>query len=241
MAGTESYEVTVDIQALTDMYRAQNAKYARKLGILIAALCAPFAVIGVLAAVMDPEPSYVAVVVVLIAITLLGVGLATGRLVTLAGRRPYVNAWFARRSDTDPRGAAAKELGATFRVRLSEWGFEEVSHGGTVTRTPWAFMRPKPTTVPEGVCFTLEDGKRSSLAYNLIGINGALRAFDERLDGLLLVPQDVVDANPGLVEDISARVRASVGSQGPVCPDEVREWLGTTQPAGDAGEGTVRK
>lgn len=150
MAGTESYEVTVDIQALTGMYRAQNAKYARKLGILIAVPRAPFAAIGVLVAVMDPEPPYVTVVVVLIAITLLGVALATGRLVTLAGRRPYVNAWFARRSDSDPRGVPTRRLRATYEVRLCELGFEEVSPHGVGTRTAWRELEPDPVRVPEG-------------------------------------------------------------------------------------------
>ena len=176
MAGTESYEVTVDIQALTGMYRAQNAKYARKLGILIAVPCAPFAAIGVLVAVMDPEPPYVTVVVVLIAITLLGVGLPTGWLVTLAGRRPYVNAWFARRSDSDPRGVPARRLRATYEVRLCELGFEEVSPHGVGTRTAWRELEPDPVAP-----------RRASRGRRLV----------DRVEGILLVLREVAPRDRG--------------------------------------------
>lgn len=199
MAGMESYEVTVDIQALTDMYRAQNAKYARKLGILIAVPRAPFAAIGVLVAVMDPEPPYVTVVVVLIAITLLGVALATGRLVTLAGRRPYVNAWFARRSDSDPRGVPTRRLRATYEVRLCELGFEEVSPHGVGTRTAWRELEPDPVRVPEGgLLRPRRPATRCRRRHGSAPRRASRgRRLVDRVEGILLVPREVAPRDRG--------------------------------------------
>ena len=51
----------------------------------------------------------------------------------------------------------------------------------------------------------LAKGKEASLAYNLMGINWAFR--DEDASGVLFLPRELVEENPGLVDEASSAIK----------------------------------
>lgn len=236
MSGVESYEVTVDYRTLEDMYSAQNKRCERVLGICGSLLFGAITFVLVYGATVSGTFDYTLAVVpgVLLVLCL---WLATGRAVTLRWNRSIVDEWFFRRTGIDPQTMPLQTLSASYEVRICDFGYEEVPRAGAGSRMMWCSLDPEPVEIPEGVCFTRADVRRDRGSE--LGIRFAPRGrhLINRVQGLLLVPRQVVDANPGLVDEISARVRASVGPDGPTRWDEARAWLCGQQPSeGDVGQ-----
>ena len=239
MGGVERYVVDADARTLLHLHRAQNAGVARRLGALGLVGCAVLAV-ALLAVIGGGVPSPAALLTVGMGLVLLVAFFAwmcTGRVATFQGRRHLVDGWFSRRGDVDPRGVPARRLRATYEVRLCDLGFEEVSPRGVVTRTAWRELEPDPVRVPEGVCFVLAGLRRGP--GDAVGQRRASRGrrLVDRVEGILLVPREVVAARPGLVEEVAAHIGEWAEDAAPASAGEVGAWLAGPRPSGGTAGG----
>lgn len=198
------YSVRMGIDGFRALFLAQNSRVQRAAGIVLAVIFGLFLVLLALLGALLDDPL---VTLAFAAAMALGVAFAVHPVMLLSGRQGVVRGWFARHGAADAKTARLDSLVADYRVSLEDYGFVESSATAT-SRIPWFVLSGKVAEVPGGVCFLKDQGKDGSVVYNAIGVNWAFR--NEDVNGSLFVPADI--ATPGLVRDVSARVKASRSS-----------------------------
>lgn len=200
------YQVRMDYDGFRDLFRAQNGTYVRKAGTLSAVCClflAPVllatATSGWMSSAEVPMMVVVAVIVGLVGV--LAVWMVVDPSMMLFSRGAMVRHLFeARGGHFAGRGDASCD----YEVSLDKEGFTQRSGSGAFG-TPWAQLRSKPLQGSRGTYFAFDDGKNSSVAHNMAGVNYAYRQDSPMRT--LFIPQEVVDANQGIVEDVERCIR----------------------------------
>lgn len=202
------YQVQMDYDGFKELFVAQNGRFMRKAGVLSAIICFLVAA-GMLAVVSMGEPlgpDGVLYLVVILGAGVVSVKMAIDPSFTLFSRGEMVKHWFAAHGGT---GFDRKEdARCRYEVIVGDEGFTERSAAGSFG-IPWRGLRPKPYQGERGTYFTVDDGRNSSMAYNMIGVNYAFRKDDPM--GVLFIPKEVSDANPGLVGLVGKRIEQARG------------------------------
>lgn len=222
-----SYSVHMDLEGFRDLFRAQQIRYTRKLGILCAVLFGFMTIASVFACLSAPSVEMVGGTLLFVALLVFGVVMAVRPPLLLATRAGLVRRWFAQRGAASAGDDPLAELVADYTVTLSAFGFTETSSTATLN-IPWFALDARPVAGDNGIYFVLAKGKEASLAYNLMGINWAFR--DEDASGVLFLPNGVVEKNPGLVDEASsaikgARQRYLGHGKRPIGDERLAAWL----------------
>ena len=188
-----SYSVHMDLEGFRDLFRAQQIRYTRKLGILCAVLFGFMTIASVFACLSAPSVEMVGGALLFVALLVFGVVMAVRPPLMLATRAGVVRRWFAQRGAAGTGDDQLGQLVADYTVTLSAFGFTE-----------------------------------ASLAYNLMGINWAFR--NEDASGVLFLPRELVEKNPGLVDETSfaikdARRRYLGRGKRPIEDKQLASWL----------------
>lgn len=231
------FHVEVDLDWYKDLFRAQNLRYNRKVGIFGLVFFLPFTALGIFITAVNFE-SYgltgALITLMFGALSLYEIQLIRGRGILFGGSRKLVTAKFflSYGMELPKEPISREETRCGYDVSAEELGFVEhirYPSGLDVTvRRPWAFLTGTGSDTPGGYVFAADDGKNSSLARNLVGVN---YAFREDLPCYpLAIPRTVVSENPWLVP----WVREQVDKQRKAlkADDAARErvvgWAGTT-------------
>lgn len=199
-----SYSVHMDLEGFRDLFRAQQIRYTRKLGILCAVLFGFMTIASVFACLFAPSVEMVGGTLLFVALLVFGVVMAVRPPLLLATRAGLVRRWFAQRGAASAGDDQLGQLVADYTVTLSAFGFTEASSTATLN-IPWFALDARPVAGDNGTYFVLAKGKEASLAYNLMGINWAFR--DEDASGVLFLPRELVEKNPGLVDEASSAIK----------------------------------
>lgn len=201
-----AYSVHMDLDAFRDLFRAQQIRYTRKLGILCAALFGLLALVSVFASLTAPSVEMEGTALLFVVLLAFGVMMAVRPPLLLATRAGLVRRWFAQRGAANAASDPLAQLVADYTVTLSAFGFTEASSTATLN-VPWFALDARPVAGDNGTYFVLAKGKEASLAYNLMGINWAFR--DEDASGVLFLPREVVEKSPGLVDEVSSAIKGA--------------------------------
>ena len=201
-----AYSVHMDLDGFRDLFRAQQIRYTRKLGILCAVLFGLMALVSIFACLSVPSVEMAGTALLFVAILVFGVLMAVRPPLLLATRAGLVRRWFAQRGAANAGNDPLGQLVADYTVTLSALGFTEASSTATLN-IPWFALDARPVAGDNGTYFVLAKGKEASLAYNLMGINWAFR--DEDASGALFLPREFVEKNPGLVDEVSSAVKGA--------------------------------
>ena len=201
-----AYSVHMDLDGFRDLFRAQQIRYTRKLGILCAVLFGLMALVSIFACLSAPSVEIVGTALLFVVLLAFGVMMAVRPPLLLATRAGLVRRWFAQRGAANAGNDPLGQLVADYTVTLSAFGFTEASSTATLN-IPWFALDARPVAGDNGTYFVLAKGKEASLAYNLMGINWAFR--DEDASGALFLPREFVEKNPGLVDEVSSAVKGA--------------------------------
>ena len=198
-----TYSVHMRLDGFRDLFRAQQLRYMRKLFYVCALFFALLGALALASGIAAFQPDALLYGALFLAAAVACVLLSRRPPLLLATREPVVRRWFSCHGCRDASRPPLSELAASYEVSLDEFGFCERSVSG-VLRTPWFALDERPVAGEEGTYFVLDKGKEASAAYNMIGINWAFR--DEDVSGVLLLPNEVTEKNPGLVEGVRSSV-----------------------------------
>ena len=201
-----AYSVHMDLEGFRDLFCAQQIRYTRKLGILCAVLFGLMTLVSVLACLTAPSFEMAGTALLFVVLLAFGVMMAVRPPLLLATRAGLVRRWFAQRGAANAGNEPLGQLIADYTVTLSAFGFTEASSTATLN-VPWFALDARPVSGDNGIYFVLAKGKEASLAYNLMGINWAFR--DEDASGVLFLPCEVVEKNPGLVDEVSSAIKGA--------------------------------
>lgn len=227
MSDGVTYSVRMDLAGFRDLFRAQQLRYVKKLFILSAVL---FGLIGALTVVATLRVFQLNMLLYGLLFIAIAVACAIGTRrppAVLATRQGPVRRWFSQHGCRDASQPPLGELTASYEVSLEEFGVCERS-ASAVLHTPWFALDERPVTGDRGTYFVLTKGKEASVAYNLMGINWAFR--DEEVSGVLFLPKEVTEENPGLVDDVrtsihDARARYLGKGAQAAADDRVVAWM----------------
>lgn len=207
------YGVTVTFDWFKKIFATQNRRYNRKVGILCLVLFIPMTAVSAASVVTDPESAGlegIGVTVLFAALTVLGGLLAANKGIMFSTRKGENSGYFARHGMPKPAGGrfTNEMLRCSFGVSIEQYGYvEDVRFANglrVVDRKPWLSLTGDGADSEHGYVFAANDGKNSSLAYNMLGINAYLRNGNET--DPLVIPRQVEDANPWLVGWVSQAI-----------------------------------
>ena len=203
MTESVAYSVRMDLDGFRDLFRAQQLRYMRKLFVGCAVLFGLLGAVMLVSGLTAPQPDALLYALLLIAAAVASALAARRPPVVLATRQGPVRRWFSQHGASDAATPELDNLAASYEVSLEKFGFCERSVSA-VLHTPWFALDERPVAGDKGTYFVLAKGKEASVAYNLIGINWAFR--DEDVSGVLYLPNEVIDKNPGLVDDVRSSI-----------------------------------
>lgn len=230
MSESFTYHVHLDINDFKELFVAQQGQLQRVSGIILATIS--LLIIFLLVAIGSLADDLL-FVVLLGLLAILGIAFAVHPVMLLSGRSEVVRSWFESHGARNATSASLDELVADYDVEITDYGFiERVGFSGR--RVPWFALTGKSSAGQRATYFMVDNGKESSVLYNMVGVNWMFR--DESVAGVLVVPNDVLAANPGLTDKIRANVSASrsryrgVGGRKAIESDAgLRDWaLGKT-------------
>ncbi len=201
------YRAEVDLEGFRELFLAQQSRYLRKLGCGLFLLCGVIAVVGSFVVAESFNLEGLAFVVLMYALTIMGLAMAIRPFTFLSTRAGTVCEWFATHGAAEPQDGSLSSLYAAYEVSLEGYGFTETSPSVGRLPTPWFFLSGRRVDRERGSYFTVDDGKESSFFYNMLGNNWALR--EESALSVLFVPRAVADANPGLLDSIEQTITAA--------------------------------
>ena len=200
------YKAKVDFERFKNLFLAQNKNYFRKLGSLCSIIFIPLTILFVIMFVGKPTGENFLYVLVSLLLTILGLLFIFKPFFVFYTRRNLVTKWFYFHGLKDLK-QDFKEYKIEYDVILSKLGVTEKFVSGNEVRFPWFTFTGKYVEFPEGVYFIYDDGKNSSVFYNMLGVN---YLFREELQGeTLFIEKDVLDKNPNLLEDIKKLIEES--------------------------------
>ena len=199
-----SYMVTVDYQTFKELFTAQQTPYLRKLGIACSILFVAFTAFSIMMLLNQPSAETMGITLLFAILAAFGIKMATRPFVLMETREPLVRAWFEDHGAAFAECTPAKDLTATYSISLTPLGFtEETSKGRNAI--PWFALSGTFVSGKRADYFTAADGKNSSIAYNLTGINWMLR--DEHVPTILVVPKDMT--TPQLKQAVQQAIEGS--------------------------------
>lgn len=204
MTESVTYSVRMDLDGFRDLFRAQQLRYMRKLFIGCAVLLGLLGAVLLISGLTAPQPDALLYALLLMAAAVACALAARRPPVALATRQGPVRRWFSQHGARDAATPGLDNLAANYEVSLEKFGFCE-SSVSAVLHTPWFALDERPVVGDKGTYFVLAKGKEASVAYNLIGINWAFR--DEDVSGVLYLPKEVIEKNPGLVDSVRSSIR----------------------------------
>ena len=110
-------------------------------------------------------------------------------------------------------------------MTLGDLGYTVESANGSFN-VAWSLLDQRERPCPSGACHRFDDGRNSSLLYNLIGVNALLRKEDA-VNSALFLPTAVLEENPGLGDRVTQEIinaRKMYARRGPAT-EEQREHL----------------
>lgn len=195
------------------MFITQNRRYNRKVGIMCLVMFVPLTLLCAVFAMSDPAEAGtegLGATALFAALAVLG-GLLTANKGIMFGTRKGDNSkYFATHGMPKPAGGRFRneQLQCSFGVSIEQYGYvEDVRFANglrIVDKNPWVSLTGYGADSEYGYVFAADDGKNSSLAYNMLGINAYLRSGTEK--NPLLIPRQVEDANPWLIGWVSQAV-----------------------------------
>ena len=153
-----AYSVHTDLDGFRDLFRAQQIRYTRKLGILCAVLVGILALVSVFAGLSAPSVEMVGTALLFVALLAFGVMMAVRPPLLLATRAGMVRRWFAQRGAANAGNEPLGRLIADYTVTLSALGFTEASSTATLN-IPWFALDARPVAGDNGTYFVLAKGK----------------------------------------------------------------------------------
>lgn len=207
-----TYHVDMNMDWFRDVYKQQNMAYYRKIGIMCLVFFIPLTLISLFFVIQDPASAGTegfGAVVLFAALAVLGGALASGKGIMMKTRKGEISGFFAQHGMPEPKGSyTIDDLHCSYDVTVEEPGFAEavtLENGlKMVEKRPWVTLTGKGGDAAGGYTFAANDGKNSSLWYNMLGINALLR------EGLevspLVVPKQVERENPWLVAWIAGAI-----------------------------------
>ena len=200
-------QVMIDFDRFKNLVVAQNKKYYKKIGLLCAIIFVPLTIMFAIMLISEPNSTNLLYVAVSLLVAILGIMLMCKPFLVFYTRKDLVTSWFYIHGLDNLQGSF-KNYQVKYEITLSENGVTEKFASGLEVRFPWFILTGNYVTFPEGVYFTYEDGKNSSLMYNLLGFNALLR--DELNGGeVLFVSQEILQANPDLLMYITKAIENS--------------------------------
>ncbi|WP_293819802.1 hypothetical protein [uncultured Parolsenella sp.] len=225
-----TYHVVMDFGRFKQLYLAQNQRYMRKVGIGCAVVGWMLSVSTLVKQLSGPSLEGLSTLVLMVVIAVFGTLMAVRPFTFFQTRKNEVYSYFANHGAQGSVGDALEGLSCEFDVRIEELGFVEVLADGSEARVPWFSLTGESFDCDFGNVFPCDDGKNSSMLYNMLGINAYLR---EGLEGEpLVVPMEVLGANPGLHGEIASLIAAGRKTYGKGVPEGSAEeqrltaWLG---------------
>ncbi|KAB7789928.1 hypothetical protein [Bifidobacterium leontopitheci] len=200
-----SYHVDLDFDRFKNIYLAQNARYMRKTGIgaaVVGALMTAGGVAMTISSASDKESWYVLVTGV--ALLAFGIAMTVHPFTSFGSRKGEVYQFFALFGAPVTGREPLASLRVGFDVSVQDYGVEFRLADGTTPRMPWVALLAKPIAVGFGTVFAGDDGKNSSLLYNMLGVNAYLREGLEALP--LIVTAQAEQSYPGLTAEVSRRI-----------------------------------
>ena len=224
------YQVNVDFDRFKQIYLAQNRRYLLKTGRLCAVIGVVLTLLAGWMMISDFTLENLGVFVLFLAIAVFGIAMSVRPFTFFQTRKNEVYGYFAGHGAEGTTADPLDSLKVAFDVRIEELGFVETLEDRTEFRRPWFTLTGENVECDFGHVFPADDGKNSSMLYNMLGINAYLR---EGLDGEpLVIPAEALGANPGLPGKVSELVAASrkvYGSKGtskdPEAMRRLEAWL----------------
>lgn len=197
-----TYHVHADYDMFKDVFVAQHTSYLRKVGLAWAVIAGFVVVLSVFGFFSAPDLSIGLIALAFVVLFVMGLRMAICPFALVVTRADEVRRWFSFHG-ARTAGVPLRRLEADYDVVIGDEGFSEKSSAGCVT-IPWNRLRGTRVRRPSGDFLPVDDGKQSSLAYNAIGLNWALR--EEGTAGVLVIPSSVLADNPALAEEVLRRI-----------------------------------
>lgn len=219
------YMVAVDYPTFKELFTAQQTPYLRKLGIACSIAFIAFAAFGIMMLVNAPSLENLGIALLFTALAIFGVRMAVKPFVFMGSREGIVQSWFEDHGAAFADCTPVEDLTVTYSISLTEFGFVEQTPRGRKA-IPWFALSGKCISGKRADFYTAADGKNSSVAYNLLGINWMLR--DEHALDVLVVPRDV--ATPQLNDALAKIIREACDKFRAVSPSSeeclaIRSWV----------------
>lgn len=210
-----AYHVTVDFDRFKKIYLAQNGRYMRKTGIGAAVVGVAMTAGGIAMMVDSPDKNSLYVLIVGVALAAFGIAMAVHPFTSFQSRKGEVYKFFSLFGAPVTGREPLSSLRTDFDVTVGQFGVEFRLQDGSTHRMPWIALTVPAVDAGFGRVFAGDDGKNSSLAYNMLGINAYLREGIEAIP--LVVPADAEQMHPGLTNGIAQSIedaQAKFGKKG---------------------------
>ena len=201
-----NYRAMINFERFKNLFLAQNKKYYRKMGIFCSIFFIPFTILLICAFIYEPSGKGILYILTSLLLVGLGILLIFKPLFIFHTRKNIVTGWFRSHGLKKLEGGFSNYK-VEYDVNLSKYGVTEKFVSRVEIRFPWFSFTGKYVESPEGVYFTYDDGKNSSLVYNMLGVNYLFR--DELQGEILFIEKEVLDKNPNLVEEIKKSIEDS--------------------------------
>lgn len=209
-----TYRVEMTMAWFRDVYKQQNMAYYRKMGIFCLVFGIPLTLVSLYILISDPSETTlesIGGIALFGALSVMGVMMMQGKGIMMRTRKGELSSFFATHGMPNPHGPySLEDLHCEYDVTVRDLGFEEAvtfENGlKLVTKQPWVVLTGKGGEAQGGYTFAANDGKNSSLWYNMLGINALIREGLESTP--LVVPRAVENQNPWLVAWISNAIES---------------------------------
>lgn len=220
-----TFEMPVNIDIFTELFRVQQGPYTRKLGILGGVLCSIMTLFAILNFLAEPGIKSLGIAVIFTTLVALSVAMVRDPAFMLRFRGKQIVLWLYLHGADPSSDIALGDISTTCRVTLGNLGYTVESANGSFN-VAWSLLDQRERSCPSGVCHRFDDGRNSSLLYNLIGANALLRKEDA-VNSALFLPTAVLEENPGLGDRVTQKTidaRKMYARRGPAT-EEQREHL----------------
>ena len=199
-----TFDMPVNIEMFAELFRVQQRPYTLKLGIFGGVLCGLMALFAFMAFLAEPGIEPLGITVFFAALVALSVILVRDPAFMLRFRGKQIAFWLWAHGADPSSDTPLEDVSTTCRVSLGDLGYTVTSANGSFN-IAWNLLEQRERPCPAGACHRYDDGKNSSLLFNLLGDN-ALTRKEGGVVYTLLLPSALLEENPGLGDKVAQKI-----------------------------------
>lgn len=200
------FKADINFTKFKKIFKAQNKSYFKKLGIFCSIFFIPLSIISAYIFITETTMQFFLYFILFLVLAAYAATLIFNPCIIFVTRRNIVKQWFCLHGSKN-LNENYKNYITVYEITLSQYGVKEMFSNENLIKLPWFMFKNKYVTIDEGIIFPYDDGKNSSLAYNLLGINYLLR--EENTGETLFIPKEILNQYPNLTNEISKAIDKS--------------------------------